>query len=296
MPPSDRLEHFGRYAVGHMVESQRRILESYGVHFDSGPTSSVTCRDKGLPHAVLGELEARGLTYEHDGAVWFRSTQFGDDKDRVVRRSNGELTYFAVDIAYHHYRKFGDADRVINLLGPDHHGYVERMRAAMQALGHPAEAFEVIVTQLVTLLRDGQPVRMSKRRGEFVLMEELLEEVGRDAARFTFLMRRHDSPLEFDLAVATRQSADNPVYYVQYAHARIASSGASSRSRGSRRRPWDEIDFTALALPEEQQIISGCSATRRWWRPPRARWSRIGWRSGCPSSRASSIRTIARTA
>jgi arginyl-tRNA synthetase len=204
---------------------------------------------------VLGELEARGLTYEHDGAVWFRSTQFGDDKDRVVRRSNGELTYFAVDIAYHHYRKFGDAERVINLLGPDHHGYVERMRAAMQALGHPAEAFEVIVIQLVTLLRDGQPVRMSKRRGEFVLMEELLEEVGRDAARFTFLTRRHDSPLEFDLAVATRQSSDNPVYYVQYAHARIASIRRQLAEQGIATPSWDEIDLAVLTLPEEQQII-----------------------------------------
>ena len=253
--PSDRLEHFGRYAVGQMVESQRRILESYGVHFDVWSSEQRDVRDKGLPHAVLGELEARGLTYEHDGAVWFRSTQFGDDKDRVVRRSNGELTYFAVDIAYHHYRKFGDAERVINLLGPDHHGYVERMRAAMQALGHPAEAFEVIVIQLVTLLRDGQPVRMSKRRGEFVLMEELLEEVGRDAARFTFLTRRHDSPLEFDLAVATRQSSDNPVYYVQYAHARIASIRRQLAEQGIATPSWDEIDLTALTLAEEQQII-----------------------------------------
>jgi arginyl-tRNA synthetase len=255
VPAADRLEHFGRHAVRHMVESQRRILEDYGVHFDVWSSEQRDVRDKGLPEAVLAELSARGLTYEHEGAVWFRSTGFGDDKDRVVRRSNGELTYFAVDIAYHHSRKFGDAERVVNLLGPDHHGYVERMRAAMQALGHPADAFEVLIIQLVTLLRDGQPVRMSKRRGEFVLMDELLEEVGRDAARFTFLTRRHDSPLEFDVAVATRQSADNPVYYVQYAHARIASIGRQLGEQGITPPPWEAIDLGVLTLPEEQQLI-----------------------------------------
>ena len=255
VPPARRLEHFGRYAVRRMVEEQRRILAEYGVTFDIWSSEQHDVRDKGLAESVLEELAARGMTYEQDGATWFRSTQFGDDKDRVVRRSNGELTYFAVDIAYHHVRKFGGADRVINLLGPDHHGYVERMRAAMQALGHPAEAFEVLIIQLVTLLRDGQPVRMSKRRGEFVLMEELLEEVGKDAARFTFLTRRHDSPLEFDLAVATRQSADNPVYYVQYAHARIASIRRQLAEQGIAVPAWADVDLGVLTLPEEQQII-----------------------------------------
>jgi arginyl-tRNA synthetase len=151
--------------------------------------------------------------------------------------------------------KFAAADRLITLLGPDHHGHVGRIRAAMQALGHQPEAFEVLLVQLVTLLRDGQPVRMSKRRGEFVLMEELLEEVGRDAARFTFLTRRHDSPLDFDLAVAARQTADNPVYYVQYAHARIRSIARQAAEQGLSIPPWDEIDTGVLTLPEEQQII-----------------------------------------
>jgi len=255
VPAADRREHFGRYAVDRMVAGQRRVLEDYAVRFDLWSSEQHDVRDAGLAESVLEELRARGLTYEQDGAVWFRSTQFGDDKDRVVRRSNGELTYFGVDVGYHHYRKFGAADRVINLLGPDHHGYVERMRAAMQGLGHPPEAFDVLVIQLVTLLRDGQPVRMSKRRGEFVLMEELLEEVGRDAARFTFLMRRHDSPLEFDLAVATRQSADNPVYYVQYAHARIASIRRQLAEQGIAVPAWSEIDLSGLGLPEEQQLI-----------------------------------------
>jgi arginyl-tRNA synthetase len=255
VPPAARLEHFGRYAVRCMVDAQRRILEEYGVHFDVWSSEQHDVRDKRLPEAVLADLRARGLTYEQDGALWFRSTQFGDDKDRVLRRSSGELTYFAVDIALHHFLKFGSADRVVTLIGPDHHGHVGRMRAALQALGHPPDAYEALIIQLVTLLREGQPVRMSKRRGEFVLMEELLEEVGRDAARFTFLMRRHDSPLEFDLAVATRQSADNPVYYVQYAHARIASIRRQMAEQGIAVPPWSEIDLAVLTLPEEQQIM-----------------------------------------
>ena len=255
VPAPARLEHFGRFAVARLVEEQRRILAAYGVSFDVWTSEQHNVRDKALPESVLEELRARGLTYEQDGALWFRSTQFGDDKDRVVRRSNGELTYFGVDVANHHYVKFGNADRVIDLLGPDHHGFVERMRAAMQALGHPREAYEVMIIQLVMLLRDGQPVRMSKRRGEFVLMEELLEEVGKDAARFTFVTRRHDSPLEFDLAVATRQSADNPVYYVQYAHARIASIRRQMAEQGIAVPAWSAIDLGVLTLPEEQQLI-----------------------------------------
>jgi arginyl-tRNA synthetase len=254
-------EHLGRWAVGRMLEGQRQVLADYGAHFDAWTSEQHDVRDRGLADRMLAELDARGLTYEQDGALWFRSSSVGvgeeatDDKDRVLRRGSGEATYFAVDVAYHHYVKFAGADRVVNLLGPDHHGYVGRMRAAMQALGHPADAFEVLIVQLVTLLRDGQPVRMSKRRGEFVLMEELLEEVGRDAARFTFLTRRHDSPLEFDLAVATRQSSDNPVYYVQYAHARIHSIARQAAEQGISVSDWGAVDLTALTEPEEQALI-----------------------------------------
>jgi arginyl-tRNA synthetase len=252
-------EHLGRWAVARLLEGQRRVLADYGVHFEAWTSEQRDVRDGGLADRMLGELGARGLTYEQDGALWFRSSSVGeeaaDDKDRVLRRGSGEATYFAVDVAYHHYVKFAQADRVIDLLGPDHHGYVGRMRAAMQALGHPPEAFEVLIVQLVTLLRDGQPVRMSKRRGEFVLMEELLEEVGRDAARFTFLTRRHDSPLEFDLALATRQSSDNPVYYVQYAHARIHSIARQAAEQGIAIPAWEAVDLTALTEPEEQALI-----------------------------------------
>ena len=249
----------GRWAVARMVEGQRRVLADYGVTFDVWSSEQHDVRDRGLADKILDELKTRGLTYEADGALWFRSSEVGeentDDKDRVLRRSAGGPTYFAVDIAYHHYVKFAGADRLINLLGPDHHGYVARIRAAMQALGHEPEAFEVMLVQLVTLLRDGQPVRMSKRRGEFVLMEELLEEVGRDAARFTFLTRRHDSPLEFDLAVATRQSSDNPVYYVQYAHARIRSIARQAAEQGITIPAWEAVDLAPLTDPEEQGLI-----------------------------------------
>jgi arginyl-tRNA synthetase len=250
-----RLDHFGGWAVARMVEAQRRVLHDYGVDFDVWTSEQRDVRDRGLPEAAIEELARRGLTSESEGALWFRSPEFGDDKERVLRRSTGELTYFAVDLANHHRIKFGDGGRVIDLFGPDHHGYVARLKAAMAALGHPPEAFDILIIQLVTLLRDGQPVRMSKRRGEFVLMEELLEEVGRDAARFTFLTRRHDSPLEFDLAVATRQSADNPVYYVQYAHARIRSIWKQVAEQGLRIAPWSDVDLGVLALPEELALM-----------------------------------------
>jgi len=252
---ADLTTWLGRYAVDRMLEGQRKVLAEYGVTFDVWSSEQRDVRDLGLAERVIDELAKREVTYEQDGALWFRSTQFGDDKDRVLRRSNGELTYFAVDVAFYHFVKFADADAVATLLGPDHHGYVARIRAAMEALGHPAAAVDILVVQLVTLLRDGQPVRMSKRRGEFVLMEELLEEVGRDAARFTFLMRRHDSPLDFDLAVATRQSADNPVYYVQYAHARIRSIWRQIAEQSIEVPPWSEVSLAALRRPEEMAIL-----------------------------------------
>ena len=254
-PEAERIERLGRMAVTDIVDGQRAVLEAYGTRFDTWAHEQADVRARGWPERAITELEAAGHTYEQDGALWFRSTTFGDDKDRVLRKSDGELTYFAVDIAFHHYGKFGRADGVINFLGPDHHGHIQRMKAALEALGHPGERFDALIVQLVTLLRDGQPVRMSKRRGEFVLMEELIEEVGRDAARFTFLTRRHDSQLDFDLAVATRQSADNPVFYVQYAHARVTSLFRTAAEQHIIVPPWDQIDFRPLRLPEEQTII-----------------------------------------
>ena len=254
-PETERLELLGRQAVASMVAGQRQVLESYGTRFESWKHEQGDVRNAGLPERAIAALTAAGHTYEQDGALWFRSTSFGDDKDRVLRKSDGELTYFGVDIGFHHFIKFGQSDLVIEFFGPDHHGYIPRIKAAMLALGHPPDSFDVLVVQLVTLLRDGEPVRMSKRRGEFVLMDELLEEVGRDAARFTFLTRRHDSPLDFDLAVATRQSADNPVFYVQYAHARVSSLFRTAAEQTLVIPPWGQVDFRRLSLPEEQRLI-----------------------------------------
>ncbi|MFQ5898384.1 MAG: arginine--tRNA ligase [Candidatus Methylomirabilia bacterium] len=254
-PEAERLQHLGDYAVQRILDVQRKVLQDYGVGFDTWSFERRDVRQAGLPEKAVGELAARRLTYEQDGALWFRSSEFGDEKDRVLRKSTGELTYFAVDLAYHHYAKFGDVERVVNLFGPDHHGYVPRMRAAMEALGHPKEMFQVLIVQLVTLLRGGQPVRMSKRRGEFVLMEELIEEVGRDAARFTFLSRRHDSPLEFDLDAVTKQSADNPVYYVQYCHARVSSIFQHLVQKKLAVADRNRVDLDPLTLPEELGLI-----------------------------------------
>ncbi|MGH7646454.1 MAG: arginine--tRNA ligase [Gemmatimonadales bacterium] len=255
LPEAARVPRLGRKAVEHLVRGQRTVLEAYGTRFDRWAHEQRDVRQADLPERAIAALAAAGHTYEQDGALWFRSTTFGDDKDNVLRKSDGELTYFAVDIGFHHFGKFGGMDTVIDFLGPDHHGHVSRMKAAMQALGHPPESFDVLIVQLVTLLRDGQPVRMSKRRGEFVLMEELIEEVGADAARFTFLTRRHDSPLDFDLAVVTRHSSDNPVFYVQYARARVASLFRTAAEQQVALPPWDQVDFRPLRLPEEQSLI-----------------------------------------
>ncbi len=255
LPEAERLERVGHYAVSRLVAGQRRVLADYGTVFDSWIHEASDVRAAGLPEQAIEALTKGGHTFEEGGALWFRSTAFGDDKDRVLRKSDGELTYFAVDIGFHHFRKYQGADVVVDFLGPDHGGFVTRMRAAMQALGHTPESLDVMTVQLVTMLREGQPVPMSKRRGEFVLMEELLEEVGRDAARFTFLTKRQDTPLDFDLAVATRHSADNPVFYVQYAHARVSSLFRTATEQKVALPPWDQVDFTPLALAEEQRLI-----------------------------------------
>ena len=171
----------------------------------------------------LDLLEEREHVYPHEGAVWLRSTALGDDKDRVLMRSNGELTYFAADIAYHQDKLERGYDRVIDVLGADHHGYVDRVRAAWQALGGDPERIEFLIMQLVNLIEGGERVQMSKREGEFVTLDDLLDDIGVDAARWFLLQRSHETTLDLDLELARSQSQDNPVYYVQYAHARIAS-------------------------------------------------------------------------
>jgi len=221
LPDDAQVEAFGRAAVAEMVAGQRRLLAEYGVEFDNW-VSERALRARNAVAEALALLRGSGHTYEAEGALWFRSTTFGDDKDRVLVRGDGEPTYLAADIAYHLDKYRRGNDLVIDIWGPDHHGYVARMKAAMHALGRPAGALEVLIVQLVRLLRGGEAVRMSKRGGEFVSMQELIDEVGRDAARFFFLTRSPDAHLDFDLDLARLQSNDNPVYYVQYAHTRIA--------------------------------------------------------------------------
>jgi arginyl-tRNA synthetase len=173
--------------------------------------------------AAIEELRRRGHAYDSEGAVWLRTTEFGDDKDRVLIRSDGTPTYFAPDVAYHWGKFERGFERLIDVLGADHHGYVARMRAALQALGLDPDRYEALIMQLVHVVERGERAQMSKRRGEFVTLDELIDDIGVDAARFLMLQRNHDTTVDLDLELARRQSQDNPVYYVQYAHARISS-------------------------------------------------------------------------
>ncbi|MCK9223197.1 MAG: arginine--tRNA ligase [Limnochordia bacterium] len=219
---TERTVWFKVHGLDYMVESQRHDLAEFGVKFDCWfRERDLHAANKVI--AVIAAMEERGLTYRADDALWFRSTDFGDDKDRVLVRADGTPTYLAADIAYHLDKLERGYTRLIDIWGPDHHGYIARTKAAIQALGYGDDTLEIIILQLVRLLRGGQQVRMSKRAGEFVTMEELLEEVGKDAARYFFIMRSPTSHLDFDLDLAKEQSQNNPVYYIQYAHARICS-------------------------------------------------------------------------
>lgn len=205
-----------------MVESIKATLERFRVHMDDF-FSERSLFDSGAVERALARLEESGLVYESEGATWLRTSQLGDDKDRVLRRSTGEVTYFGGDIAYHETKLERHFERAINLLGADHHGYQPRIKAAWQALGGDPARFEVIIMQLVNLTEGGRQKQMSKRQGEFVTLDDLVEDIGVDAARFFMLQRSQDTTLDLDLTLAREQSQDNPVYYVQYAHARIAS-------------------------------------------------------------------------
>ncbi|MFP4259297.1 MAG: arginine--tRNA ligase, partial [Desulfovermiculus sp.] len=209
----------------------------------------------GAVDRTLQELHSSGLAYEQGGALWFASTRFGDDKDRVLRKSDGELTYFASDIAYHRDKFSRGFDLCIDVWGADHHGYVPRMRAAVQALGRRADDLQVVLIQLVNLLRKGEQVAMSTRSGQFVTLSEVMREVGTDAARFIFLTRKSDSSLDMDLDLLKEQSMDNPVYYVQYAHARICSMLARAMERGVvAGRPTEEI-ISRLDTEEDLDLL-----------------------------------------
>ncbi len=223
----EREAHFTAKAEAQVLEHLKRVLHGMGVDFDVWFSERTLHApgEGGGPSAIergIETLRAAGYIYELDGALWFRTTDFGDDKDRVLKKADGDYTYFAADIAYHANKFERGFDRVIDLWGADHHGYVKRMLAGAAALGHPGK-LDMVIGQLVNLFRNGEAVRMSKRTGEMVTFEELLDDVGPDAARYFFLRRSTDQPLDFDIELAKQQSSDNPVYYVQYAHARICA-------------------------------------------------------------------------
>ena len=211
-----------QHALTEQLADCREDLEGYGVHFDCW-FSERSLHDTGMVARAVAELEKRGHLYEQDGAKWFRSTHFGDEKDRVVQRDNGLYTYFASDIAYHLNKFERGFDRVVDVWGADHHGYITRVKGALKALGLDADRMDVALVQFVSLFRDGAKVSMSTRAGSYVTLRELRDEVGNDACRFFYLLRKQDQALDFDLTLAKSESNDNPVYYVQYAHARICS-------------------------------------------------------------------------
>ena len=222
MEEEDRLHEFKTLALKEKLAALKEDLQAFNVDFDVW-FSEKTLHEEGRIKAACDYLLERGYMYEKDGALWLKSTEYGDDKDRVVIRDNGIPTYLAADIAYHRDKFERGFDHVINLWGADHHGYIARMKAAVGALGYKPEQLEVLILQMVSLYRNGELVKMSKRTGQSVTLNELIEEVGTDAARFFFIMRSIDSQLDFDLTLATEKSSDNPVYYVQYAYARICS-------------------------------------------------------------------------
>ncbi|MEA5113724.1 MAG: arginine--tRNA ligase [Geobacteraceae bacterium] len=251
MPEDEAIRHCAKIGGDVILKGIRQDLADFGVVHDTW-FSEQTLFDSGKVDDSIRHMREKGLLYEKEGALWFRTTDFGDDKDRVVVRGNGVTTYFASDIAYHREKFEQGFDVVVDVWGADHHGYVPRLKSVAQGLGRNPDDLKIVLVQLVALLRDGAPVAMSTRSGEFVTLKEVVDEVGRDAARFFFLMRRSDSQLDFDLELAKRQNSENPVYYVQYAHARICSIFESAREKGL--SPSDST-LARLGTPEEMSLI-----------------------------------------
>ena len=253
-PPEEEAAWLSDFAADRIRAGMENDLAAFGVKYDHW-FSEASLYAEGQVEKALETLGGLGFLYEHEGALFFRSTAFGDDRDRVLIKSNGEKTYFAADLAYHWNKFRRGFDQLIDVWGSDHHGYVARMKAAVEALGHSPEALSVLLVQFVNLARDGRPVAMSTRAGEFVTLREVLDEVGPDAARFIFLTRSPDTTLEFDLNLAKAQTKDNPVYYVQYAGARVESliRQAGGLADG---RP----DLSLLTQPEETALIKHLSA------------------------------------
>ncbi len=238
------------FGVSKVLDWIAADLKDFGINFDNW-FSEQSLYDRDMVDTELAKLADKGLSYEQDGALWLRTTDYGDDKDRVLIKSDGSPTYFASDVAYHMEKFARGFERVIDVWGADHHGYVPRMKAVVAGLGHPPEDLDVLLIQMVNLLRDGKPYTMGKRSGNFITLNEVVDEVGRDACRFYFLMRRSDSQLDFDLELAKRQSSDNPVYYVQYAHARVCSIKRNAEEQGVVLPECRAVDLYSLTLPEE---------------------------------------------
>ncbi|WP_456465732.1 arginine--tRNA ligase [Desulfurobacterium sp.] len=236
-----------------LLEEIRKTLGRLKVEFDHW-FSEKSLYTGGKVEEVLELLKEKGLIYEKDGALWLRTSQFGDDKDRVVKRSTGEYTYFASDIAYHYDKILRGYDRGIDIWGADHHGYIPRVKAAIEALGKPSDWLEVVLVQLVKLFKHGEEVKMSKRAGNFVTLDWLIDEVGVDAVRFFFLTKRHDTPLDFDIDLALSEKSENPVYYVQYAHARISSILDKAKEKGIE----PSVEHLELLGEEEFDLILKC--------------------------------------
>lgn len=258
-PPAEAEQRCRDLAYQALLQLIREDLTALGIEFESW-FSEASLLASGAVERAFADLKQQDLLFENEGALWFRSSKFGDEKDRVVRKQDGECTYLASDIAYHRDKLQRGYDLLIDVWGADHHGYIPRMQAVMQAYGHPKERLQVVLVQLVKLLRGGEEVKMSKRSGEFITMREVLDEVGADAAKFFFLMRDSKTHLDFDLELAKQRSADNPVYYVQYAHARISSLGRVAAARGILCPSAAEADLAMLTDPDELGLIRKLSA------------------------------------
>ena len=252
MPEEEGIDLCYEYGMAEIFAGIRKDLDGFGVRHDLWFSEKSLVAD-GSVERTLEKLKKDGHAYEQDGAFWFKTSEMGDDKDRVLRKSDGSLTYFASDIAYHANKYERGFTSLIDVWGADHHGYIPRMRAAVNALGHPEDSFDVILVQLVNLLRDGKQVAMSTRAGEFETLADVVKEVGTDAARFIFLSRKSDSKLDFDLDLVKQRTMDNPVYYVQYAHARVKAVRRRAVERGLDLNA--AADLGLLAEPEELDLL-----------------------------------------
>lgn len=259
MPEEERLSYFKERAYAEKLAALRRDLAAFNVQYDNW-FSERTLHPAAIED-VCETLKQRGKAYEKEGALWLKSTEYGDDKDRVIIRDNGVPTYLAADIAYHKNKYERGFKRLINIWGADHHGYVARVKASMTALGYDADQLEVLLLQMVSLFRNGQPVKMSKRTGQAISLNELIEEVGADAARYFFIMRSLDTQLDFDLDLAKSHSNENPVYYIQYAHARIYSIYKQVMENGDTvPEDWSDVAWDTLQAPQELELIKKMAA------------------------------------